>query len=139
VKSGNKADKDFTGPKLVEAFKDPEIKPEIIRWGDNFTYSIRVIACKNMSITLRYYNGTQWVNADKSDPTRYYNYTTPYEWKKLTWNCKATDSWEKVEFERDIIGARSAKTTSYELGVSQLSASKLRGSYPVPVIVKEEN
>lgn len=139
VYSGNKADKDFTGPKLVEAFKDPEIKPEIIRWGDNFTYSIRVIACKNMSITLRYYNGTQWLNADKSDPTRYYNYTTPEEWKKLTWNCKATDSWEEVRFvEEDIIGGASVETTSLEGRVSQLSASKPKRSYPVPVIVKEE-
>jgi len=141
VYSGNKAG-NFTGPKLVRAFKGLKIKPEVIRWGDDFTYSISVIACKNLSITLQYCNKTQcneteWINANKTEPTK--DYTTPYKWKKLTWNCKATDSWDDVRFvEEDIIGGASVEMTSLELGmgISQLSASKPRGNYPVPVIVK---
>lgn len=96
VYPGGKSD-NFTGPMLVVAFKDPEIKPEVVSWGDSFTYSINVSACRNLSITLLYHNGMKWVDADKTEPAK--NYTTPYEWEKLTWVCKATDSWEKVKFE----------------------------------------
>jgi hypothetical protein len=96
VYPGGKSD-NFTGPMLVVAFKDPEINPEVVSWGDSFNYSINVSACRNLSITLLYHNGMKWVDADKTEPAK--NYTTPYEWEKLTWDCKATDSWEKVKFE----------------------------------------
>lgn len=136
VYAGTKADKNFTGPKLVVAFKDPEIKPEVVNWGDNFTYSINVTACKNLGITLKYHNGTGWNEVGEKN----YTFTGKIDWIPITWNCTATDSWEEVEFEWRDGGskAEAAEATSYELGVSQLSASKPRSSYPVPVIVKGE-
>ena len=97
VYPGGKSE-NFTGPMLVVAFKDPEINPPIVSWGDEFNYSINVTACRNLSITLLYHNGTKWVPANKTEPFAK-NYTTPYEWEPLTWNCKAMDSWEKVKFE----------------------------------------
>jgi len=136
VYAGTKADKNFTGPKLVVAFKDPEIKPEVVNWGDNFTYSINVTACKNLVITLKYHNGTGWNEVGEKS----YTFTGKIDWIPITWNCTATDSWEEVEFEWRDGGSRAeaAKMTGSELGVSQLSASKPKRSYPVPVIVWEE-
>jgi len=88
----------IAGPKLVVAFKDLEMDPKVVSYGDDFTYSINVTACRNLSITLRYYNGTEWVPADETEPAK--RYTTPHKgWESLKWNCKATDSWEKVKFE----------------------------------------
>jgi hypothetical protein len=135
VYPGGKSE-NFIGPILVVVFKDPEINPEVVSWGDSFTYSINVSACRNLDITLKYYNGTDWVNANKTESPK--NYTTPYKWKPLIWNCTATDSWEGVIFEWKDGGseAEAAETTSLELGVSQLPLPKR--SYPVPVIVKEE-
>ncbi len=132
---GNKSH-NFRGPKLVVAFKDPEINPEVVSWGDNFTYSINVTACKNLAITLKYYNGTGWNEVEEKN----YTFTGKIDWIPITWNCTATDSWEEVEFEwrDDGSEAEAAKMTGSELGVSQLSASKPERSYPVPVIEKEK-
>ena len=97
VYPGGKSDT-IAGPKLVVAFKDLEMDPKIVDYGDDFSYSINVNACRNMSITLLYYNGIEWVPADEKEPAK--RYTTPHKgWESLKWNCKATDSWEKVKLE----------------------------------------
>jgi hypothetical protein len=97
VYPGGKSDT-IAGPKLVVAFKDLEMDPEVVDYGDDFTYSININACRNMSITLLYYNGIEWVPADETEPAK--KYETPHkEWESLNWNCKATDSWEKVKLE----------------------------------------
>ena len=102
---GHTYHKEFPGPEIVAAFKDPRINlepgDEEINYNDTFYYNVNVIACRNLNVTLKYYNGTEWINADKTNSTRYY---TPNGWKTLSWQCIANDTWEKVMMEVEVEG-----------------------------------
>ena len=131
---GDIYEEDFQGPELVVAFKDPKYPEEVI-YGEMFNYSIEVIASETLNVTLQYYNGTEWVSANKTDSVKDY---IPNEWETLTWNCTATEQWKDVRFKwwEEGKGTKIAGTASLELSISQISAS--RRSYSVPVMVKEE-
>lgn len=89
---GNLYEEDFVGPELVVAFKDPKC-PSAVIYNESFNYSIWVIANKALKVTLQYNNGSAWV------PVGERRYTDGKEWKRLTWNCIATEQWETVGFK----------------------------------------
>ncbi len=93
----------FVGPELVARFRNPQIKPEDISYNDTFNYCIDVIGSRNLNVTLKYYNGRGWVNASKTEPTKYY---TPNGWETLSWQCIANETWEKVMMEVEVEGEK---------------------------------
>lgn len=100
----NSANKNFSGPLLVAAFRDPKIDREEINYNDTFNYSIDVIGSRNLNVTLKYYNGRGWVNASKTEPTKDY---IPSEGEKpLTWSCIANETWEKVMMGVEVEGEK---------------------------------
>jgi hypothetical protein len=104
---GHKADKNFSGPVLVAAFRDPRIKlepgDEEINCNDTFNYSVNVIGSeKLLNITLKYLCGGKWISADKTEPIKVYTNIT--KWEPLTWECKAVNTWEDVKFDVNVTG-----------------------------------
>ncbi|MBE9594254.1 MAG: hypothetical protein IMF19_12350, partial [Proteobacteria bacterium] len=102
---GHKANKNFSGPLLVGAFKEPRIvpDPENISYGDNFSYSVNVIGSEKLNITLRYLCDGKWISEDITKPiTR--EYTNITKWEPLNWTCKAINTWEDVKFDVIVTG-----------------------------------
>jgi len=130
---------EFEGPELLVAFKNPKY-PTHVPYGEKFNYSIDVIGSRALNITLEYLNKGKWTSKDVSRFEWNYTDTDIGNWTTHAWNCKAMKEWEDVRFRWWEKGneTEAAKMTGSELGVSQLSASKPKRSYPVPVIVWEE-
>ena len=84
--------RDFPGPELVVAFRNPKCPTEVI-YGDTFNYSIDMIARDELNVTLQYYNGSVW------NPVGEKEYAGGKEWKTLKWNCNATEQWKDVRFK----------------------------------------
>jgi len=139
VYDGTKVDRDFSGPELVVAFKNPKCDPPVVPYEGYFNYSIDVIGSRTLSITLEYLYGREWISENITNAT-WNNYTDVGNWTNHTWECQAINTWEDVRFKwwDSKSETKSAEKRSYELGVSQLSASKPKRSYPVPVIVKDK-
>jgi hypothetical protein len=108
--NGHKANKNFSGPLLVGAFKEPRIElrtgDEEINYNDPFNYSINVYGSKRLNITLMYRenpNG-EWITDGIEVPTRQYNNTFNWTSPPLKWGCRAIKSWAEVKMEVEIEG-----------------------------------
>jgi hypothetical protein len=101
-----KANKNFSGPLLVAAFKEPKLVPKDICWNDTFNYSVTVIGSeKLLNITLKYLSDGKWTSEDITEPTKEYNNNNNNtERKLLTWTCKAIKLWEDVKFDVNVTG-----------------------------------
>ena len=139
VYAGNKSE-NLTGPVLVVAFDNPKCNKTEVSYEDWFNYSIDVNGSRALNITLEYLCEGKWINDSINNPEWNYTDTDIGNWTNHTWDCQAINTWEDVRFRWWEKGneTKAAKMTSLELGmeISQLSASKPRRSYPVPVIVK---
>ena len=138
VYAGNKSE-NFTGPVLVVAFDNPKCNKAEVSYEDWFNYSIDVNGSRALNITLEYLCEGEWIFENITNAT--WKYINTGNWiRQHTWDCQAINTWEDVRFRwwEKVNETKAAKMTSLELGmgISQLSASKPKRSYPVPVIVK---
>jgi hypothetical protein len=105
--NGHRANKNFSGPVLVAAFRDPRIKlepgDEEINCNDTFNYSVSVIGSEKLNITLRYLCDGKWISEDITKPITK-EYTNITKWEPLNWTCKAINTWVDVKFDVNITG-----------------------------------